>query len=708
MDISTFRQLADETSAIIVNWPSDLIAQYQFLGLPQTGNYSTNFLGEEVYNRIRNSFSPGKIRIAEECSNLIAELIYDQIIDGKPIEPYCELIAKLRDAAQSANIFGNGSIDEWRQAIENAHLSFKIMSLDASSSIARTYSNHYVVAYAAIRLKSIGYSFERVGSKITISNEAEARLIQKIESIISELGGLYVARKVTDILSGNYDKGQERYHIVVHKNAKDPQEPLIPWGYLLQLAVKYCRDLENSPGTKDPNRFRFLIELVRDYATILEVQDYAHFPHFPYVANKMMLDLQRKAVSDLIYKMPQVRGSDVSRILRGLVDDTFLDARFEKGWTIRHAIAVIDAILSHKQYGPGMSRIFARDVRRLCPEIDSDLVDIILGDVLSHPASGANQNFSRPTDVTGNAVPDFSKRPLLKRSTKSYMMIDRSLCAAAFMEAIFSQMRMKDENVDKVYLGKAIERFTREVLLQHNIKSHAGTYWVEKRRWECDILVETKDHIILIEVKKKALPQLARAGSDVFLLLALTQSLLEAQKQAGNHHMRLLQDGYLDLDDNGMISRIELKGRKVERIALSLTEFGSFHDRTFLEKFVTAASQLTFNVSYPEYEHDFEKINKVVNVIKEQNAILYPAADRVRPYFNCWFFSLPQLLILLEGVDGPEAFRSALWKTRGISTGKADLYYELRYVESMEASDDPFYHVMRNMADQGKTFVTGL
>ena len=101
MDISSFRQLVDKTAQIIAQWPRDLIAKYQFLGLPLTGNYSTRFIDEELYNRIHQAFSPGNIKISDQCSGLMGELIYDQILDKRPIEPYCELLAKIRDATRS-------------------------------------------------------------------------------------------------------------------------------------------------------------------------------------------------------------------------------------------------------------------------------------------------------------------------------------------------------------------------------------------------------------------------------------------------------------------------------------------------------------------------------------------------------------------------------------------------------------------------------
>ncbi|GBR68486.1 hypothetical protein [Gluconobacter kanchanaburiensis] len=261
MDISIFRQLADQTAQIITSWPNDLIAQYQFLSLPQTGNYTKDFIGDELYNRIREAFIPGEIKIAEQCRALIGELIYDQILDSRPIEPYCELLEKIRDATQFQQTVGNNTCEEWRNAIEYAHLSVQQISLNTTKSLQRTYPNYFAVEFATLRLRSIGYSIDRDGSKMTLSDQMELHLVAKIESLVHEFGGLSVTRQISDFLRAVYDEQQERYHLVILKpKVSEPQQPLIPWGYLFQLAVKHYQGGKSS-GIADHRRFKFFFSL---------------------------------------------------------------------------------------------------------------------------------------------------------------------------------------------------------------------------------------------------------------------------------------------------------------------------------------------------------------------------------------------------------------------------------------------------------------
>jgi hypothetical protein len=47
---------------------------------------------------------------------------------------------------------------------------------------------------------------------------------------------------------------------------------------------------------------------------------------------------------------------------------------------------------------------------------------------------------------------------------------------------------------------------------------------------------------------------------------------------------------------------------------------------------------------------------------------------------------VPQLLVLLDGVQGVEAFKQALWKTRHVVTGSADFYYDNAWMRKAAAA----------------------
>ena len=132
----------------------------------------------------------------------------------------------------------------------------------------------------------------------------------------------------------------------------------------------------------------------------------------------------------------------------------------------------------------------------------------------------------------------------------------------------------------------AIERFLETEFAAHGVPICGGEYDADGEHGECDLVIETPETVIFSEVKKKALTRRAKAGSDADLLLDLAGSLLAAQAQAGWHEVRLRRHEHLDLKREGMTRRLALNGRQVERVAVSLFDFGSFQDRILLKQFL--------------------------------------------------------------------------------------------------------------------------
>jgi Holliday junction resolvase-like predicted endonuclease len=272
---------------------------------------------------------------------------------------------------------------------------------------------------------------------------------------------------------------------------------------------------------------------------------------------------------------------------------------------------------------------------------------------------------------------NFYTRPLLTKDQKTYWLLDRSMCSTSCFEAILGAARSTEQKLDQK-LGTTIEAFLRNTLHSHQIPTVSGDYDVDGEHGECDLAVETDDVIVFFEIKKKPFTRRAQAGSNAHVLLDLAESLVAAQAQAGWHEVRLLKHGYLDLDDNGKRYRLELKGRHIERVAVSLLQYGSFQDRIFLTQFLEGTMNASFTSPGASVNKKLSAFNRSLGELRDQLAALYPGQPEIRqPFFHCWFLSVPQLLALLDGVNGPVEFKKALWQTRSIATGAADFYHDL-------------------------------
>jgi hypothetical protein len=414
---------------------------------------------------------------------------------------------------------------------------------------------------------------------------------------------------------------------------------------------------------------------------IHDVQEYTPPAYRSMDAVALLPYLQELALSDTLFRIPQIRGSDVVKIARGILRPYNLNALHGSGWSLNEAFSVISAILAMSIDIRGPTWFDADKLQSELAALPRNKIAAILDELLSHPTTGANQFFSRPKEEPKDAKTGltFAGYPLLTADKKTYWLLDRSMCAAAFLEVVTMLLRRTDKDFDGK-IGIPIETFLRDEFSAHNISTHTGKYVVAKKDGECDIVVETEKALIFLEVKKKPLTRRAQAGSDVHVVMDLANSLLAAQVQAGWHEVRINAQGFLDLDHDGVATRLELNGRSIERIAVSLMQFGSFQDRILLKQFLEGTMNASFAAGDPGLKKKFDEFNALLAELRDQLRLLHPGEAEInQPFFHCWFLSVPQILILLDGVHGPEEFKDALWKTRHVVTGSSDFYFDYSY-----------------------------
>ena len=405
------------------------------------------------------------------------------------------------------------------------------------------------------------------------------------------MGGLNVARRIFRQITSLYDEVQERYHVVNRVSMMGGGHAQIPFGYLVLLAAKH---FEGTRPLKDTDEnWNALLRLSSDYAAFLDVQNYVPTAWFYMDAKALLPYLQELALYDTLFRIPQIRGSDISRIARGVLREFDFEQKLGTGWTLNDALTVIEVLMDQSRGHRGPVSFDLRRLKASCGKLEPAIIAAVLDEALCHPSEGPNRLFSKPTDAPTSGAEgkeirhNFVLRPLLSRDHKTYWLLDRSTCAPACLEALFTVLRKSHKDFDG-RRGTPIEAFLREQLAAQAVPTLSGKYVVDGEDGECDIVVETAKTIIFMEVKKKPLTRRAQAGSDAHVLLDLANSLLAAQVQAGWHEVRLRKHGFIELDDNGTKTRLELNGRGVERIAVSLMQFGSFQDRILLKQFLEA------------------------------------------------------------------------------------------------------------------------
>jgi hypothetical protein len=84
-------------------------------------------------------------------------------------------------------------------------------------------------------------------------------------------------------------------------------------------------------------------------------------------------------------------------------------------------------------------------------------------------------------------------------------------------------------------------------------------------------------------------------------------------------------------------------------------------------------------ISDPQYQNQAKEIQNKINKLSEKLAKLNNLSSNNAnnsPFFNSWFLSVPQLLVLLDNVNSNDSLKTELWKIRSVSASTLDFYFE--------------------------------
>lgn len=561
----------------------DLEAAYRHFGLPITGQYSGYDLITHVEGRIKellttpkgqNSFSA--MRRLEEQFHLRA------LVDGMPLEPFRSVISFIKEAMRDDRPYADlDDEDRWREAVRLASECLQLgggYHPESPEEAVRLSGRTKALAYALRYLRAQGYEVTIFrGEPVMMVDEAR-RLATRLEALIESLGPMNTMVDLFRAIQHTFDYPQGRY--LLARSYGEPRafrEPTIPVGYLLQLTAKLVNNVSLKPfGGEDD--WQELLALARAFGAVFNSEPYYNMEVMIRPADTLISSLDELATYDSLFTFPQLRPTDVARLLMGLFDWVGEPESVQLGATIAEFAELAVTILA---VAPDQGRYFftAADLQEAAGTMAPAVVSHVLS-VFSHPAGTVNAAFQLPHEQ--EAV-TFSQRPLIALDGGTYVLLNRSWCAPAFYEALAIHARATLGEGVETQIGLAFERLVRTLLGELNVPVVSGKYKVDKQDGECDAVVDTPDTWIFIETKKKALTRPSRGAKTVNIVTDLAKSMIDMQAQLGQHEVLLRQQGNLLLDDSGQTHEVVLGDKGVERVAIALLDYGSFQDRVVIQ-----------------------------------------------------------------------------------------------------------------------------
>ncbi|MFV8323544.1 hypothetical protein [Flavobacterium sp. LS2R12] len=684
MELNQFKELINNSSALI---PSKLEEAYVYLNIPKTGDYLSRDISNNLYEKIRNALS------VEETENIIKtkkilslkdELVFRKVLYGENPDKYLQVFKVIRDASAKELKYFPTTSTNWTEAIQFAqdYLKFSPDTFSLYKDLRDEYPKEFDRATAAKRLEQYGCSVEVENSEIIISNLN--LVFEGMSKKIENVGGLTLARIIFRYLAENlYSTIFERYRVSRHTSTiAYHQKPQIPFGYLLNLCASFPFDKQKTIYFQ--RQTDEIFNLATDIAiAVYYSQPYSQWEYILADGDKIVNILTEIALWDSIYSVPQSKPALALEIAFGIFEQ-FPDEKFriEFGHTKRETELVCYKIVEQIKDINGPVEIDFKTLSKRLYRLKKNKIEQIL-DIFSHTQS-INTNYHEPSDYLKI---DFNFKPLIKTGKLKYLVMDKSWCAPSYYEAIASKIRETNKRLDQ-QLGHPIEDFLHRKFKQKGIVALTGDYTYLGQAGECDFLIESDKSIILIEAKKKPLTRKSKSGNDIDIIVDLSSSVLEAQRQAGRTAIVLMESGSIELKQtDGSIKVVYLNGREIERIALTQLEYGGFQDRITMENFLKSllTHTITTTSNEPQIIKKFDDLASKQQVWIEQYNKFKDLDPNIEhwAYRNCWFFSLPQILELINLSSCNKSFEKALKATKYVSMGTMDWYSEYEYTIKM-------------------------
>ena len=508
-------------------------------------------------------------------------------------------------------------------------------------------------ARAAVRLSKIGLRVRIENNDLKF--DKEYMVTYQLSNWISQIGGVRFVETLLELMP--YDEKKRRLMLLRQGNLPDPGTfvPEYPFGYLLNLGLRHTSSIGSEKALK--RHFGNVMNLSRDFC--LAVYPYQSYSIWEKVfhRNETVLEyFQRLTLIDSLYYMQQSGKDFVLEMCNFLIDQMV-----QSGMSLC-------AACSFEEYRQLMNVLAGKtDIKKFVrlkqTEIDAlqdkkrqaeilKMISFEMGDI--------NINYEKPVDY--NKV-NYNDRPFVILKNGDVILYPTTIGVWGWYEMLLSLLRTADGQIDNK-VGLMLEDLMHGKLHKKGIATKTGRYVVDKIEGEADVVIETPDKILLIEMKKKTMTRAARQGHIYQIVLDFAGSLLYSQEQCVRTDTLLRRKGCIDLlKKKKVVDTLEWLGRESDKITLTLSDYGTLQDRAVLRNVLDELLKYRYTVEEKEiraFESDPKKQELTLKgyktlAEKQDDMIAYltelkqqhDSSKTWNPFFNSFFFNLEQMFFMV-------------------------------------------------------------
>ena len=627
---------------------------------------------DHIINNIKAYIAPHNDKYINysELLKLRSYLVYKTVIDKAPYDSYIVIFILL------SNVLGSKVTkiipfddSNWRQVILN--IKNYISYFDPNIQWRCYVKKEIDLANHALNLTAYGARVKI--ENMTIKIDGTDRVIRFITENIKHISGAKFIEKILAQLY--YFKKFDRYLIFSGSGTYVPNNVKInvPYNYLLNLGFRYLK----KDGEKDQcvdNKFSSVIKAAESLCFVLyPVQSYTVWEDIFHKNREYAQFFKDLIFKESIFNLPQVSADHVEKVCEFIIN------KLNKKITCPIIGYSLDDYLSVLKYFLGKAKndkcvFFQRN--HLNAVVKDKVLDNILSDI-SQGCEKANAGYLYPSDYERV---NYWQKPIIKCKGGQYAILPRTIGMVGFYEALMTKLRIKDKNIDNK-IGVFVEEYVKQNLQEHGITPLFGNYAVPGEDGECDIVIESKRGIVLIESKKKPLTRSSKSGRDYQILIDLSNSLIDSQLQCMRTEKILKSKGYIDLYCNGKTNRIIYKNQPICRVTLTFGNYGPIQDRMMVMQILHEFCNITFTKNtnkFSKVKNGKEIAQKMDMVEKKQKKLIdyLKYFDNNKIFFSSYFFNLEQLMLVIDMSKDNEDFYNKLTALRCVSFGTQDFYSE--------------------------------
>lgn len=501
------------------------------------------------------------------------------------------------------------------------------------------------VANAATRIKRRGYAFSLRSGRYQIRPEVIENIVGQIWKCLRRLGCFDALSNIMRVARNVHPYEYEQILFGRrYPGGLGDRQPELPIGLLYNIAVKLPAQGSN---VRDPAFFwDKAVNLARDLVAMLDLEPYSQFAFLNLNSQALEDGLREVAHFDHCFSLRQWHLSFTPQFLTVFFGESFnADMKQRLGWNAADAVKLAQVLEVHATPGTLVVPILTLVATGLDLKVLKSMLPFF-----AHKEGEVNKSYRSPFGAAG---PDVIFKPLILLKRNRVLLPAASVLGPALFEATFAAWRITKTDQEIANLrGDAAERLTKCLFAKHGFQpsfENAIYDLGEQGAGECDLVFEDEGNIILVECKAKALTRGAMTGMQGDALLDFAGGLFASQSQALRHERILRSVGSIHFRDG---TRLELRGRRITRLTVTLLDHGALQDRWMLKNVYNAllSAQFTCDPGYPK-KRQVEDFNANLGLFRDETRLLEAAGQHINAHpLNAASASVAQLDVLLESV----------------------------------------------------------